>query len=117
MTVVVGSFVNGMLFGSMGGLLTAFENEHYPTELRAVGNGLLHNLGSFAGSVGAVIAATLHVRAGYGYPATIVSIAAFGACLGLSGLWFTRETRNLSFEEIDLEGVLEGMHDEAIRQL
>jgi SHS family lactate transporter-like MFS transporter len=98
-TVVVASFLNGILFGAMGGLLTAFENEHYPTDLRAVGNGLLHNLGSFAGSIGAVFVAFLHVR--YGYPLSMVMIAAFGACLGLAGLSFTRETKNSSLERID----------------
>jgi SHS family lactate transporter-like MFS transporter len=96
--VTVASFLDGVLFGSMGGLLTAFENEHYPTDLRAVGNGLLHNLGSFAGSIGAVVVAMLHVR--FGYPLTIVLVAVFGSCLGLTGLAFTRETRNSSLEKM-----------------
>jgi SHS family lactate transporter-like MFS transporter len=91
--VVGASFVNGMVFGCMGGLLTAFENEHYPTDLRAVGNGLLHNLGAFGGSIGAVLAATLHARFGYG--PTIMMITAAGACIGLVGLRSTRETKNL----------------------
>lgn len=98
-TVVAASFLDGALLGSMGGLLTAFENEHYPTDLRAVGNGLLHNLGSFAGSLGAVIVAFLHVT--YGYPLTIVSVAALGTCLGLTGLSFTHETKNLSLDQIE----------------
>jgi MFS transporter, SHS family, lactate transporter len=99
MLVVVASIINGMIFGTMGGLLTAFENEHYPTDLRAVGNGLLHNLGAFGGAIGAVIATVLHVRFGYG-PA-IMMIAASGACLGLLGLSFTRETKNVSLHESD----------------
>jgi Arabinose efflux permease len=98
-TVTLASFLNGMLFGTMGGLLTAFENEHYPTDLRAVGNGLLHNLGSFAGSMGAVIAA--YLQAAMGYPLTIVLIAAAGACLGLVGLRFTHETRNTSLDHME----------------
>lgn len=99
--VLVASFCNGMIFGSMGGLLTAFENEHYPTDLRAVGNGLLHNLGSFGGSIGAVIAAALHVRFGYGM--TILMIAASGACIGMLGLGFTHETSNISLSAVEFE--------------
>ncbi|MBT9330147.1 MFS transporter [Paracidobacterium acidisoli] len=101
--VIIASFINGMIFGSMGGLLTAFENEHYPIDLRAVGNGLLHNLGAFAGSVGTVIAATLHAR--FGYAETIMIIAAAGAGLGLLGLSFTRETRNVSLDDPAEEAV------------
>ncbi len=100
LTVVIAGFVNGMIFGTMAGQLTAFENEHYPTDLRAVGNGLLHNLGAFGGSIGTVIAATLHVRFGYGFPLTIMLIAASGACLGLVGLAFTRETKNVSLYHV-----------------
>jgi MFS family permease len=98
-TVIIASFVNGMIFGSMGGLLTAFENEHYPTDLRAVGNGLLHNLGAFGGSIGTVIAGALHAR--FGYAMAIVMIAIFGSCLGLLGLYSTRETKNVSLHDSD----------------
>lgn len=97
--VVVASFVNGMIFGSFAGIVTAFENEHFPTDLRAAGNGLLHNLGALGGSVGAVLAATLHHLTGYG--TTIIIIASSGAVLGLLGLLFTRETHAISLDELD----------------
>ena len=97
--VVVASFVNGMIFGSLAGIVTAFENEHFPTDLRAAGNGVLHNLGALGGSIGAVLAATLRHVAGYG--TTIIIIASSGAVLGLLGLYFTRETHDLSLHELD----------------
>jgi SHS family lactate transporter-like MFS transporter len=103
--IVSTSLANGAIFGCMGGLLTAFENEHYPTDLRAVGNGLLHNLGSFGGSIGAVAAAALHTS--FGYSAAIIIITGAGVVLGLSGLAFTRETMRIRLSEVDrrpLEG-------------
>jgi SHS family lactate transporter-like MFS transporter len=103
--VVTASLLNGAIFGCMGGLLTAFENEHYPTDLRAVGNGLLHNLGSLGGSIGTVIAAALH--ASFGYAAAIMMITAAGVVISLCGLAFTQETSRrqlLSSEPASIEG-------------
>lgn len=95
--IVVASFVDGFIFGSLAGMVTAYENEHFPTDLRAVGNGFIHNLGALSGSVGAVIAALLH--AAVGWSLTIILVGVLGTVLGLLGLLFTRETVNSSLVE------------------
>jgi SHS family lactate transporter-like MFS transporter len=95
--IVIAATTDGFVFGVLSGILTAFENEHYPTELRAAGNGFIHNLGSLAGSIAAVIAATLNRSVGW--VPTILLIVFAGAVMGMAGLRFTKETSKISLTE------------------
>jgi SHS family sialic acid transporter-like MFS transporter len=95
--IVTAATVDGFVFGALSGILTAFENEHYPTDLRAAGNGFIHNLGSLGGSIGAVLGATLNRFVGW--TPTIMLIVLAGAVMGLVGLRYTRETSNITLVE------------------
>jgi MFS family permease len=99
--IVAASALAGVVIGVLGGLVTAFENEHYPTEIRSAGNGFVHNLGAFGGSIGAVIAAFL--RGAVGFQLAILSILMMGVILGITGLVFTRETAGVSLLDIDAQ--------------
>jgi MFS family permease len=92
--IIIASTIDGFIFGSISGLIAAFLNEHYPTDLRGTGSGFIQNLGSLGGSVGAVVAANLNQSVGWSW--TIILIVLFGGILGLSGIFFAKETRNVS---------------------
>ncbi|MDQ7095431.1 MFS transporter [Desulfosporosinus sp. PR] len=92
--IVVAGACEGLIQGGLGGLMTAYENEHYPTELRAAGHGFVHNLAALGGPVGTVLAAFLHNTIGFAW--SISAIVILGSVLGLIGLCFTRETRGIS---------------------
>jgi len=100
--VVIGSALAGVVIGVLGGLVTAYENEHYPTEIRSAGNGFIHNLGAFGGSIGAVTGAFL--RSVVGFQLAIVLIMLIGVALGIIGLVFTRETVGISLLDKGEEG-------------
>ncbi|MDM5199002.1 MFS transporter [Fictibacillus enclensis] len=92
--IIIASTIDGFIFGSISGLIAAFLNEHYPTDLRGTGSGFIQNLGSLGGSVGAVVAANLNQSVGWSW--TIILIVLFGGILGLVGIFFAKETRNVS---------------------
>lgn len=92
--IYAGTTFTGVVTGAQGGMITAFENEHFPTEIRAAGNGFIHNIGSLFGTGASVI--TVFLRESIGFQGAILAFVAFGVLLGLVSIRFTTETRGIS---------------------
>jgi SHS family lactate transporter-like MFS transporter len=92
--IIVANTVFGFINGALGGSLAVFENEQYPTDLRAAGYGFSHNLGALGGSFGPLLSAALAVRVGL--TQTLILIPFVGVALGLLSMVFARETRNIA---------------------
>jgi MFS family permease len=95
--IIAANTVFGLINGALGGSLAVFENEQYPTDLRAAGYGFAHNLGALGGSFGPLLAASLAAQ--FGLTLTLIIIPFFGVALGLLSMVFARETRNVSLLE------------------
>jgi len=100
--IYIGAMLTGAITGAQGGMITAFENEHFPTELRASGSGFIHNLGSLAGTGASVI--SVFLRTSIGFPGAIGIFVVAGIVIGLISIRFTRETRGIWLGDVGPAG-------------